>query len=68
MGMITSLISGLPSRDTCTQGPASMDIMPISPRIRAFWRLAAHHTPTTEAAAAGLVGRAPLRVRWSMGT
>jgi hypothetical protein len=37
--MTTSLMSGLPSRETWTHGPSDA-VDPSPPRMRIFWRLA----------------------------
>ena len=57
IGTMTSLNSGLPRRDTWTQGPAS-EPKPGS-RTTAAGRLAAAHTPMTEFWDIGLVGVDP---------
>ena len=67
-GTITSLKSGLPSRETCTQAPdspfASLAVSVIVTRRR----LAAPQMPRTALALDASVGREPSRVRCLMGT
>jgi hypothetical protein len=55
---MTSLNSGLPSRDTCAKGPLWKEPLPSSD-TRTRWRLALVHTP--------IVGR-PFTVRSEIGT
>src|ERR1700733_12610000 len=43
-GTISSLNSGLPSRETCFQGPL-LTLPPSSPKTEALWRLALVQTP-----------------------
>jgi len=50
---MTSLNRGLPSRETCTQGPASW-ISALCSRIFAFRRLAEAYTPMSGTLAAAL--------------
>ncbi len=56
---MTSLKSGLPSRDTWVKGPLTKPAVVSSAETLARWRLALVQTP--------IVGR-PLRVRWEIGT
>src|SRR5205814_898679 len=65
--MTTSLISGSPRRETCTQGPVSTR-RPFFSRTSAFRRRAADHTPITERGSAGSVGSNPPRVTSVFGT
>ena len=58
-GMMTSLTSGLPSRETWTNGPAFTFSPPSASHTRAFWRLAVVQTP--------MVG-CPLTVTAEIGT
>src|SRR5215467_14078488 len=45
IGTMTSLKSGLPSRDTWTNGPAFKFLLPVSSRMVTWRRLADVHTP-----------------------
>src|ERR1700722_8004433 len=61
MGTRTSLNSGLPRRETWTNGPVSTvtdDVLVVGwSRTRTFWRDAVHHTPMTgELATRSLIG------------
>ena len=67
IGTITSLNSGLPSRETWTQPPDST-VAPFASRTSDFCRLAAAQTPTTEFRELGSVGLAPPTVRSVFGT
>jgi len=55
IGITTSLMSGLPSRETCTQGPTPSPF-PFFLRTVVFWRLAVAQTPIVDFAAVGSVG------------
>src|ERR1700722_7166706 len=66
MGIMTSLINGLPRRDTCSQGPVL--VWGVVPYIRTFWRLAVVQTPIVESASVYFIGIAPPLVRSVIGT
>src|SRR5690242_8899005 len=74
MGMMTSLISGCPRRETCTHGPTCVDAIGVAiigvaaPIIRIFCRLAVHQTPIVARVSAALVGEEPSFVNWDFGT
>src|SRR5678815_4006763 len=65
--MITSLISGLPRRETCCHGPDA-DIVPFALRTRFFCRLDEAHTPRTASGSFGLVTSRWSLVNWRSGT
>src|SRR5258708_3096267 len=67
IGMMTSLINGLPRRETWTQLPAVW-IFPCFSWITDFFRLAAPQTPITELGDIGSVGVLPLRASSCFGT
>src|SRR5271154_4545950 len=63
--MMTSLMSGLPRRDTCVQGPAESFGCPY---ILDIWRLADVHTPIVEWESVYDVGWTHPRVSSLIGT
>src|SRR5205085_5719052 len=67
-GTITSLNSGLPSRETWTQGPDSDGLLPPLWIIRTLRRLAELHTPSTASLSLTLCGVLPFAVRCEIGT
>src|SRR5512140_3088473 len=66
IGMITSLMSGLPSRETWIQGPVSASVEPT--RMRDLRRLAEAYTPITDFASPTLDGIDRSRVSCVLGT
>ena len=64
IGTSTSLNNGLPSRDTCVQGPMFAGLLRLSQLWLKCtrWRLAVVHTPITESGAVGSVGLLPSSV------
>ena len=68
IGTITSLNNGLPSRDTCVQGPWPTYLPWPWSKIRVFLRLALAHTPITLAGDITSVGTLWFRVISEIGT
>src|SRR5207248_3917378 len=66
-GITTSLISGLPSRETWTHGPDSEARARALSIIRTLRRLAPLHTPITDELLITLVGLVPLLVSCEIG-
>ena len=64
IGTMTSLNSGLPSRETWTHGPDSARSSLAGSSSRVLRRLAAPQTPITAFGAIGSVGTEPSRVSW----
>ena len=56
IGVITSLNSGLPRRDTWLQAPCEVCLPFLSSQMRERWRLAVAHTPITDRGSIGSVG------------
>ncbi len=68
IGIRTSLTRGLPSRETCCQGPVPTYLPCSAFHIRDFRRLAVAQTPITAPGDIGLVGTLPLRESSLIGT
>ena len=67
-GTITSLNSGLPSRETCTHGPDCERSSLALSIMRTLRRLAALHTPITDELLPAFFGTEPCGVRCEIGT
>ncbi len=67
-GMTTSLMSGLPRRETWTHAPASVGGAPVEESVDVWRRQVDDHMLTMAFGSAGSVGAVWLAVSFSMGT